>query len=153
MTTNTPFGMPDFIFESAELAQKFRNKTLKASELRGNDAAQEGILNGDINKDFVNGAQGLAFYFSHTAPQEDSSPIAFERHFNPQMRFDSSYFSALSNLTRCVEKNVDSTDASVCANEFKALRKTAFEGELFYHNINKRFYMSQLQVQRHEAPY
>ena len=39
MTTSTPFGMPDFIFDSAELADQFQKKTLVASQFRGNQEA------------------------------------------------------------------------------------------------------------------
>ena len=45
---------------------------------------------------------------SHTAPTDESSPIAFERNFNPDMKFDSEYFSAINTAIKCVEKNAAS---------------------------------------------
>ena len=53
----------------------------------------------------MRGAAGLAFYNSYSAPTEDSSAIAFERNFNPDMKHDSAYFGALSSFLSCVEKN------------------------------------------------
>ena len=44
---------------------------------------------------------------AYTAPTEDSSPIAFERHFNPKLRFDSEYFNKVNAMIKCVENNVD----------------------------------------------
>ena len=49
---------------------------------------------------------GMPFYMAYTAPTEDSSPIAFERHFNPKLRFDSDYFNKVNALITCVEDNV-----------------------------------------------
>ncbi len=50
-------------------------------------------------------AVGLAFYSVHNAPTEDSSSIAFERHFTPQLKVDSYYFGSVNNLIKCVERN------------------------------------------------
>ena len=149
MNLNLPNGTPDFLFESKELADAFAKKTLTPSQLRANQVAQE--ARAEINKEFLNGVNGLSFYYSQTAPSDEQSPISFDRHFNPVMKHDSAYFSAVNNMTSCVERNLDNENA--CANEMRALRKTAFEGELLYHNVNKRFYMSLLNVKKHEAPY
>ena len=48
---------------------------------------------------------GLAFYMGYTHPNEDSSPIAFERNFNPYLKYDSEYFKTLNSLVKCVESN------------------------------------------------
>ena len=39
------------------------------------------------------------------APTDESSSIAFERHFNPLLKTDSSYFNAVGDLLSCVENN------------------------------------------------
>ena len=48
---------------------------------------------------------GLPFYCVYTEPTEDSSSIAFERHFNPSLKYDSEYFGNLSQMIACVERN------------------------------------------------
>ena len=146
MAHSLPVGMPDFIFESKELADAYAKRVLTPSQLKAaNSSSQE------INSAFLNGPQGLSFYYSHTAPETATSPISFAAHFNPQMKHDSAYFGALSALTSCVERNQDNEDA--CSNEMRNLRKSAFEGELLYHNVNKRFYMGLLNVKKGEAPF
>ena len=47
---------------------------------------------GRISKEFLRGKNGLPFYMSYTAPTSESSPIAFERNFNPMLKYDSEYF-------------------------------------------------------------
>ena len=53
----------------------------------------------------MRGAAGLPFYVTHTAPTDESSPIAFERHFNPDLKHDSEYFKSLNKFIGCVERN------------------------------------------------
>ena len=55
---------------------------------------------------FLRGKYGMPFYTSTTAPTSESSPIAFEKNFNPMMKKDSAYFHSLSQAIGCVEKNV-----------------------------------------------
>ena len=55
--------------------------------------------------EFLRGVNGLPFYMAHTAPTEDSSAIAFERNFNPDLRHDSEYFNNLNKFIGCVERN------------------------------------------------
>ena len=92
------------------------------------------------------------------APTDDSSSIAFERHFNPLLKKDSSYFGAVGDLISCVERNSTkplNTDEQnmVCSNEMKRVRMAAFKNELLYHNINKRFYMDLIQRKRGESAF
>ena len=47
---------------------------------------------GRISKEFLRGVNGMPFYMSYTAPTAESSPIAFERNFNPMLKYDSEYF-------------------------------------------------------------
>ena len=70
------------------------------------------------------------------------------------MKYDSKYFGALNNMITCVENNLESENQDkVCANEFRALRKSAFENQLMYHNMNQRLFMSMISVKKHEAPF
>ena len=63
------------------------------------------MRNGDIGASFMRSTPGFPFYMSHTAPTDDSSPIAFERNFNPDLRHDSEYFNKLHKFIGCVDKN------------------------------------------------
>ena len=81
---------------------------------------------------------------AYTEPTEDSSSIAFERHFNPLLKYDSDYHKNLEAMLSCVEKNISATgdeQKTVCAKEYKNLRLSAFKNQLMYHFVNKRFFM------------
>ena len=73
--------------------------------MREDPQVSEALRNGQIDTAFLRGAAGQAFYAAHTAPSEESSAIAFDRHFNPFLKKDSSYFGAVSNFLGCVERN------------------------------------------------
>ena len=53
----------------------------------------------------MRGWNGVAFYMAHTAPTDESSSIAFNRNFNPDLKYDSEYHSNLNGFIKCVEKN------------------------------------------------
>lgn len=99
--------------------------------------------------------------FAHlTARNQDSqaSIINFERNFNVELANDSEYFGALKKMTECVEKHAneslsDQEKDKVCAREYKALRTAAFNNRLYYHYVNKRFFVSELSNLRHEGQY
>ena len=63
------------------------------------------MKSGAISREFMRGNRGLPFYVTHTSPTDESSPIAFERNFNPDLKYDSDYFNALNKFLGCVEKN------------------------------------------------
>ena len=69
--------------------------------------------------------------------------MEFKTHFNEDLASDSKYFKALESVMSCVEKNknvaVDSQE-KVCQNEFKRLRLAAFNNEVMYHNVNRKFF-------------
>ena len=116
------------------------------------------MQNGGFTNSFLRGVNGLAFYMAHTAPTDESSAIAFERNFNPMLKYDSEYFKNLNEVLACVESNASKDltpeqENKVCAKEFKKMRLSAFNNELLYHNINKRFYMDLISMKRHEAPF
>ena len=92
-----------------------------------------------------------------TQPQEDSSPIAFERNFNPMLKKDSEYFRTLGNVISCVERNAErnlseAEQDAVCQNEIREMRLAAFNNELLFHNVNKRLYMDLIVNRRGETP-
>lgn len=124
--------------------------------VRTDSVVQEALANKEFNTTFLRGANGLAFYMAHTEPSDESSAIAFERNFNPMLKHDSEYFNKLGNFISCVETHANSSEEeqkTVCNKEFKAMRLTAFNNEILYHQINKRFYMDLISYKRHEAPY
>ena len=86
-------AIPNVLYESVELAKAWSNKNLTPSLIRSEDKAVEAMRSGEVSKEFMNSMQGLPFYMSHTAPTEDSSPIAFDAHFNPALKHDSDYFN------------------------------------------------------------
>ena len=126
--------------------------------VRSDEIAQKALAKGHLDNKFMRSLRGLPFYMSYTAPTEESSAIAFERHFNPQLKHDSEYFKQLNEVLSCVERNVAKNltpeeESAACKQEFKKMRLTAFNNELLYHNVNKRFYMDLIQYKRHEAPF
>ena len=53
----------------------------------------------------MRGWNGVAFYMSYTKPTDESSGVAFDRNFNPDLKYDSEYYSNLNGFIKCVEKN------------------------------------------------
>ena len=92
MTTNMPIGWPNVIIENKYLLDAFAKQELDPTTLRQDDKVKEAIATGDMSSSFLRGKFGMPFYCSYTAPTDDSSPIAFEKNFNPLMKQDSSYF-------------------------------------------------------------
>merc|ERR1712060_961983 len=70
-------------------------------------------------------------------------------YVNPQLSQHSTYFGALDAMMQCVEKNVHLTEEAdqekACAQEFKNLRLAAFNKKLTYHEVNRRWFMGELQ--------
>jgi hypothetical protein len=59
------------------------------------------------------------------AKGQPSSQLDFATHFNPQLALHSSYFGALDQMLKCVERNASVSiekQETVCAKEFKTLR-------------------------------
>ena len=140
------------------MADAFASRSITPELVRSDPVIQEALQNGEFNQQFLRGVNGLPFYMSMTAPTEDSSPIAFERNFNPHLKYDSEYFKNLNETIQCVERNTPmgltpEEESKVCSKEFKKMRLSAFKNELLYHNVNKRFYMDMIQYKRHEAPF
>ena len=71
----------------------------------------------------MRGWTGLPFYMSITAPTDESTPIAFERNFNPDLKHDSEYFGNLNTFLKCVDKHTplnlpEHEQNEVCKKEF-----------------------------------
>ena len=116
------------------------------------------MQNGEVSEAYMRSMRGLPFYMSHTAPAEDSSAIAFDKHFNPSLKHDSQYFNEVNSLLSCVERNQGKANTAdeqnaACANEMKQVRLAAFKKELMFHNMNKRFFMDLVIAKRGESPY
>lgn len=81
--------------------------------------------------------------------------LTFDRHFNPDLENDSTYFKTLADAMKCVEKNAGVAPESqdkVCAKEFKKLRLQAFNNKIFYHFIFQKHFQNELAIARNESP-
>ena len=110
-----------------------------------------------IGKALLNTAKGSPLYFKLQNPSI-TDPLSFERYFNPDLTVDSEYFKSLDSLLKCVEKNLDKDlsekdQMKVCAKEYKQLRMNAFNSQLFYHYVNKKYFINELSNYRNESPY
>ncbi|TNV75393.1 hypothetical protein FGO68_gene17542 [Halteria grandinella] len=90
--------------------------------------------------------------------KENAAAIKFEKHFSADLADESQYFRSLNGLLKCVEKNAgkslsESQQERVCATEYKQLRLAAFNGELFYHNVNKKAFLNELALFNGESAY
>ena len=158
MTATLPAGFPEALIDSKTLTQAYMEGKLTPQLIRGDANAMEAMSNGDISKTFMNSILGLPFYAAHTAPTEESSPIAFDRHFNPSLKYDSEYYKNVHAMIACVEKNADKATTveqqrKACGKEFKKMRLAAFSNELMYHQVNKRFYMDLIMNKNNISPY
>ena len=63
------------------------------------------MRSGKMTADYMRGTAGLPFYMAYTNPAEGASKVAFDNYFNPHLKNDSSYFSKLNALTKCIERN------------------------------------------------
>ena len=93
-----------------------------------------------------------------TAPAERNQ-MSFGTHFNPKLAMHSTYFANVKSMMECVEHNQEAVAANpaladkVCAKEFKSMQMSAFNDELLFHQINKRFFMAQLAYKNRESPF
>ena len=124
MTANLPAHFPEALIDSKELTQAYMEGKLTPQIIRNNSSIMEAMANGEVSKTFMNSILGLPFYCAHVAPTDESSPIAFERHFNPSLKFDSDYHKNLNSMIECVEKNAELASTpeeqrKACGKEFK----------------------------------
>ena len=73
-------------------------------------------------------------------------------YVNPELTFQSDYFKSLDQMMTCVEKNSGVSDAveqgKVCVKEFRNLRLAAFNSKLLYSEVNRRWFMTELEHKR-----
>ena len=105
MATNVPLGFPEAIFDSKTISDAYARSQVTPELVRECPTVTEAMQNGEFSNSFMRGANGLAFYMAHNAPTDESSPIAFERNFNPHLKHDSDYFQKLDQVIKCVERN------------------------------------------------
>ena len=106
-TTRSFSEIPDIIFDSEIISKALNSHSLTPEVIRSDEQAVQALRNGEISQKFLYTFAGLPFYMALTAPTEESSEIAFEKHFNPSLKYDSEYFRNLNTLIKCVEKNAD----------------------------------------------
>lgn len=87
---------------------------------------------------------------------KEAGILRFDRHFNPELGTESAYFKSLQKFMDCVERNIErdltaAQQEQVCANEYKQLRLKAFDGQLYYHNVNKKYFQKELALFNHES--
>ena len=86
-----------------------------------------------------------------------SAVMQMGSYVNPQLAQHSTYFAALDAMMKCVEKNKDLTEPTAqdkaCASEFKNLRLAAFQKKLTYHEVNRRWFMGELENKRNFSNY
>lgn len=110
-------------------------------------------------KVFQDAPSAAPLYFKKVNSESaNANPIHFDRHFNPDLATDSNYFKSLNAFLSCVEKNAEkdlseAQQEKVCATEYKNLRLRAFDNQLFYHHVNKKFFQNELAIFKHESPY
>lgn len=114
----------------------------------------------DLFKDQIRDNPNFAPVFLRKRNQEasDAQLLTFERHFNQDLAADSDYFRSINRMFTCVQKNADKELSEkemdkVCAKEYKEMRLQAFNNKVFYHEVNKKHFMNELALYKHETPY
>ena len=85
-------------------------------------------------------------------PTTAANVMQMSHYANPDLAMHSTYFGALDKMMQCVDRNVGETDPAVqekvCASEFRALRVAALNRELMYSQVNRRWFMRELEWAR-----
>lgn len=77
--------------------------------------------------------EGVPIFLKRTVQESNELPnFSFERHFNPDLTIESTYFKALNDTINCVKRNADKElsaedEERVCSREYKRLRLTALQ--------------------------
>ncbi len=157
--TRRQVGIPDHILHNQELLQGIFNFNATPDMVRSDPVVMEALRNGEISEEFIKGVNGLPYFSTHIDASRAHSNISLENHFHPDLKHESEFYGSLDRLVKCVEKHPEFASRSadeqnrVCANEYKGMRNQAFQNELLYHNMHKRFFMDMLTYKRHEAPF
>ena len=108
-------------------------------------------------RQLLNTPYGATIVMKTANPEaQDAGILRFDRHFNPELGTESAYFASLKGLLDCVERNIErdltaAQQEQVCAKEYKQLRLRAFNTQLMYHNVNKKYFQKELSLFKHEA--
>ena len=88
-------------------------------------------------------------------PTTAANVMQMSHYANPDLAMHSSYFGALDKMMKCVDRNVGETDPAVqekvCAAEYRALRVAALNRELMYSQVNRRWFMRELEWSKNYA--
>uniref|UniRef100_A0A7S3I7G4 Uncharacterized protein n=1 Tax=Favella ehrenbergii TaxID=182087 RepID=A0A7S3I7G4_9SPIT len=107
-----------------------------------------------MNERLRNSPVGVPFYLQVTGGEPGESTSAMNvmqmgHYVNPELALNTDYFRSLDRMMQCVEKNAHVSDPAqqerVCASEFRNLRLAAFNNKLLYSEVNKRFFIRELQ--------
>ena len=105
MSVNIPPGFPYFIYDSPEIVEAFLERKMGPEFCRNNETIRTALEKREVPQKFIQGVHGLGLYFAITG--YGSTPVSFDGHFNPQMKYDSDYFNDLNKLFTCVERNAE----------------------------------------------
>ena len=118
------------------------------------DLPQAGPSNADILAQLYEAhgqkPNAVPIYLKVTGAKETGGDkLKLGTYVNPALAVHSDYFGKLDKMLKCVERNAALTDPAAqeraCAKEYKALRLSAFGDELMYHQVNKRWFMHEIQ--------
>ena len=99
------------------------------------------------------GATAVAMRVIGSEPEaeETAGVMQMARYVNPDLANGSDYFRNLDSMMKCVEKNAHVTDpaqqAQVCGKEFKNLRLSALNNKLLYSEVNRQWFIKEIQYQ------
>ena len=109
-----------------------------------------------------NRAEGTPNFLMVTGSEADdtlnaANVMKLGRYVNPDLTSGSDYFRSLDSMMKCVEKNAWREDVEsqqqVCAKEFRNMRLAAYNNKLLYSEVNRRFFMIELEYQRNYSGY
>ena len=107
MSSSLPENFPPVLADSPTLVEAFIAGKLTPKLIRDTEESNIALQTGEVSLKFMDTIWGMPFYMAYTAPTEESSSIAFERHFNPKLQYDSDYFKTVNAMIKCVENNID----------------------------------------------
>ena len=106
---------------------------------------------------------GAGFYMkAHNGAEpgkkiKKSAVMNMGSYVNPQLAGHSTYFAALDSMMQCVQNNVHLTEEAdqekACAAEWKNLRLAAFNHKLTYQEVNRRWFMGELEHKMNYSGY
>ena len=100
---------------------------------------------------------GVPFYLQVTGGElgestNASNVMQMGHYVNPELALNTDYFRSLDRMMSCVERNAHLADPAqqerACATEWRNLRLAAFNSKLLYSEVNKRFFIRELQFKK-----